>query len=54
MKEYAALIVLGVIFSFLAWIYLSIYFQSKRYNKKIKRLKKLKTRLKGIRRNRVR
>ena len=53
-NRYIGLIIVAVIFSFLAWLYISIYCQSKRYNKKLKRLKKLKLlSLKG-RRKRVR
>ena len=54
MKEYAIFVILGIIFFGLIGIYFTIYSWSKRYNNRIKRLKKLKTRLKGIRRKHVR
>ena len=41
-NRYIGLIIVAVIFSLLAWLYLLIYWQSNRYNKKLKRLKKLK------------
>ena len=53
MKEYAALIILAIIFALLGWLYVSLICQSKRYNKKLKRLKKIKILSKRIRRNRV-
>jgi len=52
--KYVGLIVLGVIFSFLIWLYVTIYCYSIRYTKKLKRLKKLKLLSKRIRRGRVR
>jgi H+/Cl- antiporter ClcA len=54
MKQYALFIILGVIFSFLGWIYLSIYCYSKRYMKRLKRLKKLKLLARKIRRKHAR
>lgn len=52
--KYVGLIILGVIFSFLISLYVTLYCISIRYNKKLKRLKRLKLLSKRIRRGRVR
>lgn len=52
LKEYVGLIILVGILIGLGYLYLSIFYQSKRYIKKVKRLKKLKILSQKLRRKR--